>query len=146
MTAAPLPQPHTPRTSLTHTLLYVEDNPANLKLVEQVIARYPELSLLTAVNGTSGVEIAHTALPDVILMDINLPGISGFDALKLLQQDAATAHIPVIAISANAMPLDIERGIKAGFFRYITKPIKVDEFMSALHEALEFAGRETVGS
>jgi len=80
----------------------------------------------------------------VILMDINLPGINGFEALKILRSDPATAHIPVIAVSANAMPLDIERGLKAGFFRYITKPIKVSEFMEALDVALEFAGQELV--
>jgi CheY-like chemotaxis protein len=77
-------------------------------------------------------------------MDINLPGINGFEALKILREDPATAHIPVIAISANAMPRDIERGLKAGFFRYITKPIKLNELMEALDAALEFA-EKTVG-
>jgi CheY-like chemotaxis protein len=72
-------------------------------------------------------------------MDINLPGINGFEAMKILRSDPETAHIPVIAISANAMPRDIERGIEAGFFRYITKPIKVDEFMAALDMAREYA-------
>ena len=76
-------------------------------------------------------------------MDINLPGINGFEALKILRSDPATAHIPVIAISANAMPRDIEKGLEAGFFRYITKPIKVNEFMEALDVALEFAGKES---
>ena len=79
-------------------------------------------------------------------MDINLPGINGFEALKILRSDPATAHIPVIAISANAMPLDIERALKAGFFRYITKPIKVNEFVDALDVALEFAGQRVVQS
>jgi signal transduction histidine kinase len=128
--------PKLPAGVRQHRVLYVEDNPANLKLVEQIIARHPDITLLTAVNGLSGVEIAHTSVPDVILMDINLPGIDGFEALKLLRADPLTVHIPVIAISANAMPLDIERGMKAGFFRYITKPIKVDEFMQALEVAL----------
>ena len=126
-----------PPGSLLHTLLYVEDNPANLKLVEQIIARHSDIRLLTAVNGKSGIEIARASLPDVILMDINLPGINGFEALKILRSDTATAHIPVIAISANAMPIDIERGLKAGFFRYLTKPIKINEFMDALDMALE---------
>ena len=118
-----------------HTLLYVEDNPANLKLVEQIIARRPDMRLLTAVNGNIGIEIARASRPDVILMDINLPDISGIEALKILRADPATAHIPVIALSANAMPLDIERGLEAGFFRYLTKPIKVNEFMDALNVA-----------
>ncbi|HTL98604.1 MAG TPA: response regulator, partial [Holophagaceae bacterium] len=125
------------------TLLYVEDNPANLKLVEQIIARHSSLRLLTAVNGDSGVSVALASRPDVILMDINLPGISGFEALEILRADPAAAHTPVIAISANAMALDIERGMGAGFFRYITKPIKVDEFMDAIEAALEYAQRES---
>ncbi|MDO8263998.1 MAG: PAS domain S-box protein, partial [Gallionella sp.] len=144
--AAALAQPHVPRGARLHTLLYVEDNPANLKLVEQIIARQPDISLLTAVNGNSGIEIARVSQPDVILMDINLPGINGYEALKILRSDPATAHIPVIAISANAMPLDIERGMKAGFFRYITKPIKVDEFMEALDVTLAFAGKNSDNS
>ena len=71
-------------------------------------------------------------------MDINLPDISGYEALKILRSDPATTHIPIIAISANAMPPDIERSLKAGFFRYLTKPIKVGEFMEALDVALKF--------
>ena len=121
------------------TLLYVEDNPANLKLVEQIIARHPNIRLLTAVNGNIGIEIARASQPEVILMDINLPGISGIQALKILREDPVTAHIPVLAISANAMPRDIKKGLEAGFFRYLTKPIVVDEFMDALGTALEFS-------
>ena len=121
------------------TLLYVEDNPANLKLVEQLILRRSDLRLLCAITGGLGVEIARGYRPDVILMDINLPGINGFQALKILQEDPVTAHIPVIAISANATPGDIRRGFEAGFFRYLTKPINVVAFMDALDLALEFA-------
>jgi len=76
----------------------------------------------------------------VILMDINLPGMSGIEALKILREDPVTAHIPVLAISANAMPHDIRRGLEAGFFHYITKPIDVNDFMDALDKALEYAG------
>jgi len=121
------------------TLLYVEDNPANLMLVEDLIARRPDICLLSAMDGNRGVEIAHASQPDVILMDINLPGISGIQALKILRADPATAHIPVIALSANAMPRDIEKGLAAGFFRYLTKPIKVKEFMETLDVALKSA-------
>jgi CheY-like chemotaxis protein len=121
------------------TLLYVEDNPANLSLVEQLIARRGDLRLLTAIDGPLGVELARAYLPDVILMDINLPGMSGYDALEILRADPATHHIPVLALSANAMPRDIEKGIAAGFFRYLTKPIRVREFMEALDVALEHA-------
>jgi len=123
------------------TLLYVEDNPANLKLVEQLISRRPEMCLLTAGDGATGIALARTHQPDLILMDINLPGISGIEALAILRWDPLTAHIPVLAISANAMPGDIKKGLAAGFFRYLTKPIKVDEFMSALDASLEHAGR-----
>jgi len=126
------------------TLLYVEDNPANLKLVEQLIARRPELRLLTAINGNLGIELAREKQPEVILMDINLPGISGIQALKMLRDDPATAHIPVLAISANAMQDDIKRGLEAGFIRYLTKPIKVDEFMDALNFALDISQAKTV--
>jgi CheY-like chemotaxis protein len=119
------------------TLLYVEDNPANLKLIEQLIARRPTLRLLTAVDGNVGIQMARAHQPDVVLMDINLPGISGIEALKILRDDPETAHIPIVALSANAMPRDVEKGITAGFFSYLTKPIKVDEFMTALDAALE---------
>lgn len=121
------------------TLLYIEDNPANLTLVEQLIQRRSDLKLLTAIDGHTGIQLARAYQPDVILMDINLPGVSGFGCLKILQDDATTAHIPVMALSANAMPRDIEKGVEAGFLRYLTKPINVVEFMSALDFALEFA-------
>jgi len=136
---AALSVPSLPRGARHHTLLYVEDNPANMKLVEQIIARHPDIRLLTAGDGQSGIATARASLPDVILMDINLPDISGFAALKMLREDPATAPIPVVAISANAMPRDIKKGLDAGFFRYITKPIKVDEFMEALDVALKSA-------
>ncbi|MCY7304668.1 MAG: PAS domain S-box protein, partial [Rhodoferax sp.] len=119
------------------TLLYVEDNPANLTLIERLIARRGDLKLVTAIDGYMGVQLARTYLPDVILMDINLPGLSGFEALQMLQSDAMTSHIPVLALSANAMPRDIERGLQAGFHRYLTKPVKVDELMQGLDDALQ---------
>jgi signal transduction histidine kinase/ActR/RegA family two-component response regulator len=121
------------------TLLYVEDNPANLMLIEDLIARRPDIRLLSAKDGDGGVEIARAQLPDVILMDINLPGISGIKALKILARDPRTALIPVVALSANAIPRDIEKGLEAGFFRYLTKPINVEAFMQTLDVALEFA-------
>ena len=136
--SAPAASPAEMRES---TVLYVEDNPANLMLIEKIIARHPHFRLLSAINGHLGVELARKHLPDVILMDINLPGISGFEALAILRADLATASIPVIAISANALPRDIEKGVEAGFFRYLTKPIRVDELMNALNAALEIAER-----
>ena len=122
-----------------HTVLYVEDNPANLELVELIVARRADLRLLGAADASLGIEFARVYQPEVILMDINLPGISGVEALKILRADPTTAHIPIIALSANAVPRDIERGMAAGFFNYITKPIKVNQFMEALDQALAFA-------
>jgi PAS domain S-box-containing protein len=125
------------------TLLYVEDNPANLKLIEMLIStRRPDIRMLSARDGTSGIELARSQQPELILMDINLPGISGIEALKILRADPATIHIPVVGLSANAMPRDIEKGLQAGFFRYLTKPIQVNEFMETLDRALGFAAKE----
>jgi CheY-like chemotaxis protein len=132
-------RPQLPKGARLHTLLYVEDNPANLKLVEQLIARRPDLRLLTAVTGHLGIKLARTSQPEMILMDINLPDINGIEVLKILHEDPATAHIPIVALSANAMPRDIEKGLAAGFFQYLTKPIKVNEFMDTLNVTLEFA-------
>jgi signal transduction histidine kinase/ActR/RegA family two-component response regulator len=125
-----------------HTVLYVEDNIANLELVEQLIARRPDMRMLSALNGDLGLEIARDSLPDVILMDINLPGISGIQALRILLEDPLTRHIPVLAISASAMHGDIKKGMEAGFFRYLTKPINVNELMESIDVALEFAKSE----
>jgi len=127
----------------SHLLLYVEDNPANLRLIEQLIARRPEMRLLTAQNGNDGINLARASLPDVILMDINLPGISGIEAMQILRLDPLTAHIPIVALSANAIPRDIAKGLEAGFFRYLTKPIKVNQFMDTMNEVMEFADRGT---
>ena len=137
-----LQQPRLPDGTSLRTLLYVEDNPANLELVEQIIARRSDLRLLSAADGDLGIEFARAYQPEVILMDINLPGISGVEAMKALHADPLTAHIPVIALSANALASDIEKAIKAGFFNYLTKPIKVNAFMDALDVALTFSKAE----
>jgi PAS domain S-box-containing protein len=121
------------------TLLYVEDNQANMALVEQLVARRPDMRLLGAQDATRGIAMARAHQPDLILMDINLPGISGMQALAILLEDPVTRHIPVMALSANAMPRDIEKGLSAGFFSYLTKPIRVQEFMAALDEGLTIA-------
>jgi CheY-like chemotaxis protein/anti-sigma regulatory factor (Ser/Thr protein kinase) len=122
-----------------YTLLYVEDNPANLMLVEDILARRPDIRLLSARDAVTGIKMALASLPDVVLMDINLPGISGIEALKILAENPTTAHIPVVALSANAIPSDIEKGLEAGFFRYLTKPIKVNQFMETLDMVLKYA-------
>ena len=128
--------PHDPAL---RCVLCVEDNPANLRLIEQLVARRPHTRLLSAGDATVGIELARAHQPEVILMDINLPGISGIRALAILRQDPLTRHIPVVAVSANAMPRDIRKGLDAGFFGYLTKPIKVNEFMEVLDLALAHA-------
>jgi CheY-like chemotaxis protein len=141
------PQPALPAPlavdSAVRTLLYVEDNRANMELVKQLIAMRPDMHLLGAEDGRRGIELARTHLPSLILMDINLPGMSGLQVLKLLRQDPATRHIPVMALSANAMSNDIEKGLEAGFFAYLTKPIKISEFMQALDQGLLLAAKNT---
>ena len=124
------------------TLLYVEDNPANLTLVEEIVRYCPQLQLLTATDGRLGVEMARTHLPQLILMDINLPHVNGTDALKLLRADPRTAHIPVIALTANAMPGDVERSMALGFYRYLTKPINLDEFTEAINSTLAYVAQQ----
>jgi CheY-like chemotaxis protein len=94
------------------------------------------MQLYGAEDAMRGIALAQEHQPEVILLDINLPGISGLQALKILQEDPTTKHIPVLALSANAMPRDIERGLAAGFFRYLTKPIRVPDFMDALDAGL----------
>jgi PAS domain S-box-containing protein len=136
---APAREPFAHQGQATQTVLYVEDNPANLELVEQIIARRPNLRMLSAADGGTGIEFARTYLPHVILMDINLPGISGIEAMRVLHADPATAHIPIIALSANAVPRDIQKGLQAGFFAYLTKPIRVSELMKTLELALSQA-------
>jgi CheY-like chemotaxis protein len=106
---------------------------------KDLVARRGDIRFLSATDGHSGVELAIRNRPDVILMDINLPGLNGVQALHKLALNPLTARIPVIALSANAMPADIARGLDAGFFRYITKPIRVPEFMATLDEALHAA-------
>jgi PAS domain S-box-containing protein len=133
--APTLTAPAAPEPQL-RTVLYIEDNPANLMLVEDLISRRPDILLRSAMDAIRGIEIARSVRPDLILMDINLPGISGTSAMKILAKDPLTRSIPIIALSANAMPRDIAKGLDAGFFRYLTKPIVVSEFMAALDVAL----------
>ena len=123
------------------TVLCVEDNAASLKLIEELMAKRADLQLLTAVNGHLGVQMARAHLPDVILMDNNMPVLSGREAHALLRADPLTAGIPVIAISANAMAGAITDGLAAGFFRYLTKPIDPGELMDAVDSALRSAPR-----
>lgn len=128
-----------PQIPPVQTVLHVDDNPSNLELVAQLLAQRPQHRLLSASHGRLGLEFARVHSPAVILMDINLPDLSGTEVLEMLRADPATAHIPVIALSANALPQEIQSGLEAGFFRYVTKPIQVHEFFNTLDEALLFS-------
>ncbi len=119
------------------TVLYVEDNPANLKLVAQLLARRPDLRLISTHSADLGLEMARAQRPDLIILDINLPGMDGFEARARLRLYPETAEIPVIALSASAMPKDVERGLAAGFLRYLTKPIRIDRFLRTLDDILD---------
>jgi CheY-like chemotaxis protein len=118
------------------TVLYVEDNVANVDLVEQILARRSNVHMLSATDALQGIALARQHRPQVILMDIHLMGMSGLEAMQVLRQDPLTRHIPVIAVSANAMPRDVVKGLSAGFFRYLTKPFQIDRFLEVVDLAL----------
>jgi CheY-like chemotaxis protein len=118
------------------TVLYVEDNPANVTFMKDLLSSFENIDLLTAPTAEIGIELARAHHPEVILMDINLPGMSGVEALRALRAAPGTSDIPVIALTAAASERDRQRGIQAGFYRYITKPVKVDELLNALEALL----------
>lgn len=117
-------------------ILYIEDNASNLRLMEQLLQRFPQIQLDTANEAFRGLYKARTENPDLIILDINLPGMDGFEALKVLKQDPVSSSLPVIALSANAMSHDIERGLAAGFDAYLTKPVIFAELISTLNDLL----------
>ncbi|MDD5470659.1 MAG: ATP-binding protein [Sideroxydans sp.] len=137
--AKPLEPAAVAHLPVPRSVLYVEDNPANMALIEQLLAERTGYNLMGAQDAMRGIAMARSFQPEVIVMDINLPGISGIEALKILHADPTTVHIPVLALSANAMPHDIQKGLAAGFYAYVTKPIKVNEFMAALDQGLAMA-------
>jgi CheY-like chemotaxis protein len=114
------------------SVLYVEDNPANLALMEEVLQDFERVSLLTAPTAEIGISLAQHHRPDLIILDINLPGMNGFEALRKLRDLPETSPTPVIALSASAMERDVRRAVEAGFSRYLTKPVKVDALIEAL--------------
>jgi CheY-like chemotaxis protein len=124
-------------------LLYVEDNPANLHYVESVVSQYLNFDMLAAVTGEEGIRFARERRPDVILLDINLPDIDGYQVLSRLQNYPETRDIPVIAISASAMPHDVEQGLAAGFIQYLTKPTDVVDLINALNSVVPARARES---
>src|SRR5690606_40335114 len=118
-------------------VLYVEDNPANASFMQDLLSHFDSIDLLVAPDAESGIEIATRRHPAVVIMDINLPGMSGLDALCALKSSAETRDIPVIALTAAASDRDREVGVRAGFYRYLTKPIQVEELLAALEALIE---------
>jgi len=121
------------------SVLYIEDNPVNVLLMEAMLAQQTRLQLISAELPEAGLQLARAQRPDLILLDIQLPGIDGYEVLRRLRADEGTRDIPVIAISANAMPADLERGLAAGFRDYLTKPIDQRVLVAALNKALQRA-------
>lgn len=119
-----------------YNVLYIEDNAANLRLVEAIFRQHPQVTLLSATTGETGVVIAKRYKPDAILLDIHLPDMDGYAVLDALRRDDSTQRIPILALSADAMPIDIERGLNAGFRRYLTKPLNVELLLQSLDEIL----------
>jgi CheY-like chemotaxis protein len=117
-------------------ILYVEDNPANVSFMRDLFTTFVNTELMTAPTAEIGIELARERHPEVIIMDINLPGMSGLDALRALRRIPETSGIPVVALTAAASERDKQRGVEAGFYRYLTKPVKVDEFVTVFEGLL----------
>ncbi len=122
-----------------HTVLCIEDNLSNLRLIEVILERRPGITLLSAMQGSIGLDLARQHEPDLILLDLNLPDISGKEVLARLRQSALTRDIPVIVVSADATPVQIQRLLDAGATAYLTKPLNVKEFLRTLDEMLRNA-------
>jgi PAS domain S-box-containing protein len=124
------------------TVLYIEDNPANMMLVRQLFVRFPLYQLLEAETAELGLDIAREQLPDIILMDINLPDMNGFEALTILQQEGLTKKMKIVALSANALVSEVKRGYDAGFDYYLTKPVEFKKLLETLHDVYEQKNNE----
>jgi PAS domain S-box-containing protein len=137
---APAPSPQPTESALRggarRLVVYIEDNPANVVFMRDVMSDFAGLELVAAPTAEMGVELARGRRPDAIIMDINLPGMSGFEALRQLREDPSTREIPVIALTAAASDRDRQRGIQAGFYRYLTKPVQVGELVEALESLI----------
>jgi DNA-binding response OmpR family regulator len=138
--APPAPALGTDAGQRSATVLYVEDNASNLKLVERVLAQRPEVRLMTAMQGGLGLELAREHRPDLILLDLHLPDVPGKEVLALLRHNAATATVPVIVLSANATPGQVSRLLASGADAYLAKPLDVERFLGLVDSHLEPAG------
>ncbi len=120
-----------------HDVLYIEDNLSNLTLIEHLLADHPEIRLMTAMQGGLGLDLARQHHPELILLDLHLPDLPGWDVLAALQADEATRSIPVVVVSADATPRQVEKLMKAGARAYLTKPLEVERFQRLLRQLLE---------
>lgn len=126
-----------------YSLLYVEDNPSNVRLMEHLVATLDDVRMYAAPSGSIGLDLARAHRPDIIVLDLNLPGMNGTEVLRQLKAHPSSWNTPVIALTAAAMPNDVKRGLAAGFYRYITKPLDVNAFLAAVSDAL--AARQAGG-
>jgi CheY-like chemotaxis protein len=133
---APAPPAHAPGSDRTHTVLYIEDNSSNVELLADVLALRPQVKLLAAGSGSAGLALAREKRPDLIVVDVALPDIDGFEVCRRLRADAQLARTPIIALSANAMASDIDKGRQAGFDAYLTKPLDVPMFLAEIDRRL----------
>jgi len=128
---------NTPINEKFYKLLYMEDNPMNMKLIRKIMIRLPQFILIEAPNAEMGIELFEQTHPDVVLMDIDLPGMNGYDAfLEIKTRFDFAKNVPIIAVSANAMEKDMSRGRELGFYKYLTKPLDIPEFIKTVNEAL----------
>ena len=128
----------------TRTILYIEDEPLNQALMKSIVKQIPQTLLVTASTGEEGIQLALETQPDLILMDLNLPGISGYEAFKVIKNEKSFSKTPVFAVSANAMPDEITRGKDAGFFDYLIKPINIDSTRILLSNTLSMIDDEMI--
>ena len=129
------PAPAAP-VAASRTVLYIEDNPVNVVLMEAMLARCPGVRLLTAEHPVAGLEIALDARPDLVLLDIQLPGMNGYEVLRRLRADAATRTVPVVAVSANATDADLSAARDAGFADYLTKPVEMERLLDLVQRRI----------
>ncbi|MGR9117697.1 MAG: response regulator, partial [Gammaproteobacteria bacterium] len=133
------PSTHTSKidsSDLRQRVLCIDDNPINIKLIKQILAHHSDYDVFDAHEPILGLELALTYQPDLVLLDINMPGMDGYQVLQALRTDPLTQDIPVIAVTASAMKKEIERGLEAGFCAYITKPFDISSFLRTLDEIL----------
>jgi PAS domain S-box-containing protein len=123
-------------TATVHTIVYIEDNPSNIAFMRELLGELENVELVTVPTAEVGIEIVRERKPRLVIMDINLPGMSGYEATAKLKEWPETREIPIVALTAAAMTTDRQRSATAGFHRYLTKPVRVQELMDTLEELL----------